>query len=265
MLMRRSIVLLAIGLLTGTGLAARAPEPLTRASVNAMAPETLSRRLFGELSGIMYRIPRFGHTVDRPDEPLQWLHFLTRPYTTEDGGVCGTTHLTVYFEALGEGRGARTVVRPWRIFTEQNFFLLNHARLRSAEPIADAERPRLERACAAQDPRNTRWFTAPDSSEVAEAARLFANLVEAARRGRSTAPLDCTPLASFGNPPVDEAACLQRIAHLDPTGLWEVRGCGRPLCISAVVDGGHIISFDFRLGEEPPIRITVEPNIVVTG
>jgi hypothetical protein len=263
--MRLAAALVAIVLSAGTGLRAREPAPLTRTRVLAMAPDTLSRRLFGDLSGIMFRIPRFGRLVDRPDQPLQWLHFLTRPYTTEDGGVCGTTHLTVYFQPVGARRGARTAVRPWRIFTEQNFFLLDHARLRSTEPIAGWERPRLERACAAQDPRITRWFTAPSSSDVAEAARRFADLVEAARHGRSTAPLDCTPLAAFGNPPVDEAACIQSIAQLDPAKIWEVHNCDRVFCVRAVVDGGYIISFDLRLGDAAPVRITVEPNIVLTG
>jgi hypothetical protein len=263
--MRLAAAFAAMALAAGPGLLAREPAPLTRTSVGEMTPQALSRRLFGDLSGIMFRIPRFGRLVDRPNEPLQWLHFLTRPYTTEDGGVCGTTHLTVYFQPVGARHGARTAVRPWRIFTEQNFFLLDHARLRNREPIADPERPRLENACAAQDPRNTRWFTAPGSSEVAEVARRFADLVEAARRGRSTAPLDCTPLASFGNPPVDEAECVRRIAHLDPAKIWEVRACDDRPCVSAVVDGGYIVSFNLRPGDAAPVRITVEPNIIVTG
>jgi hypothetical protein len=263
--MRLAATFVAIAFAAGTGLLAREPAPLTRTSVLAMAPDALSRRLFGDLSGIMFRIPGFGRLRDRPDQPLQWLHFLTRPYTTEDGGVCGTTHLTVYFHPVGARRGARTAVRPWRIFTEQNFFLLDHARLRSREAITDAERPRLEEACAAQDPRRTRWFTAPSSSEVAEAARRFADLVEAARHGRSTAPLDCTPLGTNGNPRVSETECIQSIAHMDPLKIWEVRACDRAFCVRAVVGDGYIISFDLNRAEAAPVRITVEPNIIVTS
>ena len=260
------IALLLTGFLTESALLAQAPVPLTRNSARAMTPETLSRRLFGDVSEILFPILYSGRAVDRLELPLQRLDFLSRPYATEEAGICGTTQVTVTFESVGRLRGARTLVRPRHIFSEPNYFLIDRPRVLRSEPVTDAERPQLNTLCAAQDPRTLPFFNAPSFSDAAQAARLLAELVDAAQSARANAPLNCSAMSAADHVPISGIQCLQDIAHLDPTKIWRVTQCVSPRnCLRVIVDTGIAVSFELQPGERAPARITLEPNIVVTS
>lgn len=92
------------------------------------------------------------------------------------------------------------------------------------------------------------------------AVRLIADLSEAARTARVTAPLDCAAMIENGAP-LSEAACLRLLARLGPNRIESVGDCrGRPDatggCIQVRARPADI-DFEFRRDPLGLLRIRV--------
>ena len=266
----RALAALALLALAGAAFAAQDAAPLTKNSVRAMAPEALTRRLFGELSRVMLPIAEPARTRPRPrpTRPLRSLSFLTVPRGSNDAGICESEVVTVGFEPAGPENGADTPVRPRAIGTSTQFFVRDAARMRQGGPVEAGEARALDAACAAADPRRARLISARGSSQVFVAVELVRELVEAARAGRATAPLDCDGFARPGeSAELTEAACLREVAGIGPEQVSSVEECGSPnpdyaACRRVVVANAFQIDFAFADGNRRLARIRIDPMIV---
>lgn len=263
--MRAASALLGLVLAAGPAFAAD-PPPLNWAAVRDMPPEALARQLFGEVGGIMYLRPHQAPTANgRPGLPLSRLSFLTRPRASYRAGVCETDWVAVEFEPVPFALGSDPAVRPRRFTVSTQFIVQDLAKVRDGGPSVD-EMPSLERACAAIDPREVSPVNAGSAFDVTGTVSLLADLIESARAGRATAPLDCRDHLGQA---LNEAMCLQNLARLQPERTYQalfladcVPGDATRYCRQASVwdySQGVDIKFEIVRGSDRPARITVTP------
>jgi hypothetical protein len=218
--------------------------------VRSMPPRVLARRLFGDLGRIM--LPAFfhGHPGRRPTRPLGFLEFVTVPRAASVEGMCETQWVTVYFEPAGAQRGADTPVRPRAITSSPGYIIRDLARVR-ANPAGDAENEsNADAACRAIDSRNEHSISGHDAFEVQAGLRALLALIDAAREGRSLAPLDCSDAVMDGAP-MGDAACLAAIGRL---GVGDIALIGSCASDAAGPRCHRIAAGEFEM------RLVMEPN-----
>lgn len=263
----RIAVLLLLLLAAAPVSAADKPVPLTRKSVRTMPDDELARRVFGDLGHVMFPERRRG--PERSDSMrLTRLDFLTRPRGSYRAGVCETDSIVVGFEPIPFPLGDDSPVRPYRFDKYENFFIQDFGSARGGDPPADEEAQRdLHSACSRIDPRSKRIIVARSAFEVVAGIDSLADLVEAARKSRALAPLECE---DHSGEPIAEAACLVDLARLDPLELYSaafVDGCNRKdpgvYCRSLKVHGpgGSMdVELEHKRGGPEPLRVRVKPS-----
>jgi hypothetical protein len=248
--------------------AADKPVPLTRESVRKMPDEELARRVFGDLGHVMYPQPRYEPRGARDPMWLRGLEFVTRPRGSYRAGVCETDSVHVGFEPLPFTLGDDPPVRPYRFDKYENFFIQDFSAARSGDPPADEEaKSELDSACREIDPRTKRLIAATTAFEVVAGLGSLAALIEAAKKGRALAPLECKDRSGE---PVAQSNCLVNLSHLDPLDLYRsafVDGCNRKdpqvYCRSLKVHDfgdGMDIDLEYKRGGEEPLRIQAKPS-----
>jgi hypothetical protein len=268
---RAAIAFLALLMTAGPAFAAE-PPPLNWGRVRDLPPEALARQLFGEVGRIMYLRPiQLPDLTRYPDLALRSLTFLTRPRASYRAGVCETDSVTVEFEPVPSALGPDPPVQPSRFELSTQFIVQDLAKVREGRS-SDDDRPALERACRAIDPRQVSLVAAESEYEVTGAVGLLAELVVAARAGRAPAPLECRSLAGEA---LREADCLRNIARLQPERTYHVElipdcvpGDATRHCRRALVGDSPQpvdVRFEVARGSERPTRITVTavPNMTV--
>ena len=197
------------------------PGTLNGAVLEDTPPEEITRRLFGDMSRIMYpAYPRRQRTSGSLG--VRALHFYTRPYGAGLSGICQTDLVVVMFEtSLGSLRRDDPPVQPARIAMYDNiYFVGDLARARAGE-VDD------EPSCSSIDPREVPHISGSRSGEVADAVQDFADLLDGARAGRRDVALDCQSLQGR---PLDERGCVALLARYRPERIHliaNVPGCGR--------------------------------------
>lgn len=251
---------------------AAAPGTITAAQLESTPPEELVRRLFGDMSHIIFPIYSQRQTI-RPHFGIRALQFYTRPYGAGLAGICQTDLLVVTFEpALDSLRREDPPVRPSRIHKYDNsYFVGDLARARTREVDHEG-------SCSGIDPRKVPLIVASRTGEVADAVGEFADLIDAARAGRTSVKLDCQ---SPRGEPLDGSGCLKLLAGYRPERIHTVAtvpGCGRgardAYCyrIETSIDigqsglevRGDAVEILFEsprsdAGPMPPSRVTVRP------
>jgi len=197
------------------------PGTLTAAQLEATPPEEVARRLFGDLSRIVY--PVYALPPGRsPLGGVRSLHFYTRPYGAGLSGICRTDLLIVLFErAPYTIAGDDPPVQPARIVMYDNsYFVSDLARARAGEIDHES-------SCSNIDPRTVPRIVASRPGEVADAVINFADLIDGARAGRVALALDCQGLAGEA---LDDRGCFALLSRYRPERIDSVSavpGCGR--------------------------------------
>jgi hypothetical protein len=227
------LVLLPAG---GTAIAQRSDVVLTKNEVRRMAPEAVTRRLFGGLAPLILPIADRGRRGVRPTRPLYRLYFLTRPSGTNWDGICQTDSIEVEFEPAGPAAGADTRVRPRRFVSTTFFFVPDPAGLRSPSRAEEPDDPasaqarweaRAEAACAHVDPRNVQLINASPEYQLT-ALRLLLDLTDDARAGRLAIPLDCSGIGPR-DASMSDAQCRASFAQLRLGTVDLITGCDPPM------------------------------------
>jgi hypothetical protein len=265
--MHGALALLALALAAPTAAAAADPPPLTWARLRTMTPEAVARSLFGDVGQIMYLRPFQMSGTAPPRWPLRSLSFLTRPRASYRAGVCETDWVDVEFEPAPFALGPDPGVRPRRFRVMTQYLVQDLAKVREGGPAVEEEAAALERACAVIDPREASAIIATTAFDITGTVGLLANLIDAARQGRTTAPILCR---DHNREPIAEADCLRNLARLRPERLASATltaGCGRNeidlYCRQASVwDGSEIVEvvFELRRGSQVPARVLVDPR-----
>jgi hypothetical protein len=197
------------------------PGTITAAQLESTPPEEMVRRLFGDLSHIIF--PAYSsQQVIRPPFGIRALHFYTRPYGAGLAGICQTDTIIVTFEPVpGYVRSDDPPVRPARIHRYDNsYFVADLARTRKREVDHEG-------SCSSIDPRTVPLIVASRSGEVVDAVADFADLIDSDRAGRATVQLDCQSPAGQA---LDQRGCLTLLARYRPERIHlitTVPGCGR--------------------------------------
>ena len=268
---------------------APAQEPLTEASLRAMPPDALTRRLLGEFGAVAFPLPPEQQMRVPDSHGMTWVRFLTRPRASFQQGVCETGFFTLLLEPLGapgpdtplrarsiSASGAAFIVqdvRAARTSTWPNWREDDLARLRETPAALDA-------ACAEIDPRQVELVFADHAHQVGRAVALVADLLESAGAGRSPAPAICQDGAGrrlsnddcLGSLAALRIGSLNHVEVLD--GCW---GMGRRgafalgnRCLRARLWDPQRrdrieIDFVFRWFRQELIRIDVRPRPVLVA
>ena len=197
------------------------PGTLNGAVLEDTPPEEITRRLFGDMSRIMYPVYPRGQRSSG-SRGVMALHFYTRPYGAGLSGICQTDLVIVMFEmAPGFLRRDDPPVQPARIAMYDNiYFVGDLARAREGEVDH-------EPSCSNIDPRTVPHINASRSGEVTDAVQDFADLLDGARGGRAGVALDCHNLQGE---PIDDRSCVALLARYRPERIHiihNVPGCGR--------------------------------------
>ena len=287
------------------GLVAAAAEPaprldedrpvLTRREVAAMTPEALTRKLFGDMAGMLYpvpsRLPEAGQRLRRGW--LESLEFLARPRRASRAGICETDALRVAFEPAWPrilamptpdraktapkeapapataGTGApRSIiddlpVQPRRITMSTRYFVHDVRLARRNEPPEEDAGPDLEAACASIDPREKPPIFASSDHDVGKGVELLSSLIDAARSGRLPAPAECR---DHQGARLTEQRCRTMLGQLDVDALLAVDiigkcADGRPelFCVRLDLRWETNLRFEMEPGKARPLRILLEP------
>jgi hypothetical protein len=247
---------------------------LTKNQVRAMAPDAVTRRLFGGLSPLILPIPDRGQPGVRPTRPLRSLSFLTRPSSTNWDGICQSEMIGVEFEPAGPPAGADTRVRPRRFASETYYFVPDPARLRPERPPEDAEDEdparrhgrwvaRADAACTGVDPRRVQLINARQPYHLF-ALPLLLDLADDARAGRPTVPLDCSGVSPRGAP-LGEAQCRARFAALRIGTIDMAADCSVPMAVVChqISIGGDQIEMRMTPNNQRLASAKIEAMIVV--
>lgn len=197
------------------------PGTLTAAELEATPPEEIARRLFGDLSRIVYPVyPRRQRTL--PMGGVRALQFYTRPYGAGLSGICQTDLLIVMFETAPYTlRRDDPPVQPARVALYDNsYFVADLARARAGEIDHQS-------SCSEIDPRTVPLIVASRPGEVTDAVTNFADLIDGARAGRVSVALDCQGLAGEA---LDDRSCFALLSRYRPERIDSVSavpGCGR--------------------------------------
>jgi len=197
------------------------PGTLTAAELEATPPEEIARRLFGDLSRIVYPVyPRRQRTL--PMGGVRALQFYTRPYGAGLSGICQTDLLIVMFETAPYTlRRDDPPVQPARVALYDNsYFVADLARARAGEVDHQS-------SCSETDPRTVPLIVASRPGEVTDAVTNFADLIDGARAGRVSVALDCQGLAGEA---LDDRSCFALLSRYRPERIHAVSsvpGCGR--------------------------------------
>lgn len=251
--------------------AAQERPPLTWERLRDTPPQQITRELFGEFGEGLYLLPgQIPTRLGRFNLPLRYLRFQSRPRASYRAGLCETDWISVELEPVPPTlERLEPGVRPRRLSLLTNYIIQDLAKVRVGGPSVD-EMPDLERACAAIDPRETPTIVAETAFDITGTLPLLADLIEAARKGRTTAPLTCQ--GDAGDMP--QAECLRLLAALKPEAITTAdlqNGCGRKdtevSCYTAGAwhDGRDIrIAFEIRRGgggKPALISLTVDPDL----
>ena len=229
------LLLLSAG---GAAFAQRSDVVLTKNEVRAMAPEVLTRRLFGGLATLVLPIPDRGQPGVRATRPLRSLGFLMRPSRTNWDGVCQTESIAVEFELAGPEAGADTRVRPRRFSSRPLYFVPDAAMLRPPSRADDPDDPtqvearraaRADGVCAGVDPRRTHLIGASPEYRLT-ALRLLLDLGDDARADRATVPLDCGEIGPE-NARLTDAQCRTLFARLRVGDVDTIADCDPPRAV----------------------------------
>ncbi|TFI57253.1 hypothetical protein E2493_16255 [Sphingomonas parva] len=254
---------------------------LTRREVQAMTPDALTGKLFGDMAGMLYPVP-YAIPERRRSARRSWLtslEFLTRPRATYRAGVCETDALRVEFvpaivRVMPERSPAqrsptheRTApaphdgaadwpVEPRRITLRTRYFVQDAALARRDEPPGEGQSGALDVACAAIDPRERPPIFAGSEHEAASGVRLLSSLIDDNRR-RGTMPLECIDLsgARLGN-----EACRNAIRALDVDALIDVQTIAKctaepdVYCVRLGLRWDRDLRFEMRQGIASPLR-----------
>lgn len=283
-------LILALAAATPAG----AQEPLTEASLRAMPPDALTRRLLGDFAAVAFPLPPEQQTRGPDDEGMIWFRFLTRPRASPEPGVCATEHLTIVFQPLGLP-GPNTPLRPRSMAMTPAVFIVQDVRTartsqwpnwpedrldRRSDTRRNEARARLNAACAEIDPRQIELVSADHAHQVGRAVALVADLLESAQAGRAPAPATCQDGAGR---PLSNHDCLRALAALRLESLHRVKvvdgcwGMDRPRALAyynrcfrawlwdpqrrARIE----IDFGFNWGRQELVRIDVRPLPVLTA
>ena len=223
--------------------------------------EQLVRRVFGPLDSF----PHVSHrqSLDRSaPHGRATLWFWSRPRAGGHAGVCRTDRLIVLFETGPFYVGDRKdpAMGPTR-FDMQSYFIVEN-RKEAFGPYDPKERKsfELDDACSRLDPRRDS-VAADHASQLVRALKLVEALGDAARAGRKLAPLDCTRLNWNGEPPADDAACLNALKGLRQHSVGWVQDCrprrAAPGGCTQVLADDWFIEFDHGVGGDT-IRIVID-------
>ncbi|HEY7809433.1 MAG TPA: hypothetical protein VIA98_03525 [Allosphingosinicella sp.] len=262
---RRALLLLVLAGCAGQAAAAE-PPPLTWDRLSDMTPEAVAHELFGAFGDGLYlvggQLPKRG---DRFGYPLRHLSFLSQPRASYRAGVCETDWIQVELAPLPPTlEQLEPGLRPRAPKLHTNYIVQDLAKVRDGGPSVD-EMPALEEACAAINPLEAPTILAETAFDITGTVGHVADLVEAAREGKTTAPLACT--GDEGAMP--EAECLRMLATLKPETITTAHleaGCGRKEAdVSCRTAGARYIDREIRIvfetrrrGGGKPARITVE-------
>ena len=258
-----SLAFVASLLIGGCAAEASGPKPLTRDWLRSTPPEKIATDLFGELGRSLFLVPgQIPGADDRLPLPVRSLSFQMRPRASYRAGLCETDWIRVELEPVPVTLALEDGVRPRRLTVLTNYIVQNLAKVREGGPSVD-EMPELERACAAIDPTGTPSIVAGSAFDITGTVPLVADLVEAARNGRSTAPLQCE--GDEGAMP--EVECLRMLAAVRPEAIATATldaGCGRKAtdvyCRTARTwhrDRELSIAFEMQRGGRVPVRVGV--------
>ena len=282
--------------------AAPAPRPddhgpvLRRSEVAAMTPETLTRKLLGDMAQILYLVP-FRLPQPRDRLRLEWLgplDFLTRPRRASRAGLCETDALRVTFEyawprivaipsdpvvsadrreALappGEGTTKPPLIvddyplQPRRITMSTRYFVHDRGMARRNEPPEEEARAELDAACAAIDPRDKPPIFAGFDHEAGQGVELLSALIDAARAGRLPPPAECSDRQ--GARLADEE-CLNQLRQLDVDALISVDTIAKCVpamperyCVRLGLRWDRVLNFEMAPGKQKPLRIHLAPE-----
>lgn len=290
--MLRLALLLTLALAVATPGAAE--EPLTEASLRAMPPDALARRLLGDFAAVAFPLPSEQQTRGPDDEGMIWFRFLTRPRASPEPGVCATEHLTMVFQPLGMP-GPNTPLRPRSMAMTPATFIVQDVQTartslwpnwpedlhdRRSDTRRNEARARLDPACVEIDPRQIELVFADHAGQVGRAVALVADLLEAAQAGRTPVPATCQDLARS---PLSNGDCLRLLAALRVGSLNHVElvdscwGMDRPggfelenRCLRVWLWDPQRrdrieIDFIFRWFRQELIRIDVRPRPVLVA
>jgi hypothetical protein len=264
--MRIIALLLILFSAAGAALAPRGGVVLTKNEVRRMAPETVARRIFGELGPLMLPVADRGEAGVRPTRPLRRLFFYTLPHGANIAGMCRTELMVVEFEPAGPLAGADTPVRPRRITSAPAYFVRDRARLRAGDPNEDEaeDDDRIDAACAAIDPRRAHIIRAQHEYQLGIGLQLLLDLAEAARAGRALVPLDCSSLAEIGTPLTD-TQCLAEFARLGLDAVVLISPCDPPAAIVChrLFVGGYQVDLGMTPNNQRLARARIDALIVV--
>jgi hypothetical protein len=262
-LKRRALLLLT---LFGAEPAAAEPPPLTWERLTALTPKAVAREVFGAFGDGLYlvggQLPKRG---DRFGRPLRYLSFLSQPRASYRAGVCETDWIQVELAPLPPTlERLEPGLRPRAPKLLTNYIVQDLAKVREGGPSVD-EMAALEEACAAIDPLGASTIVAETAFDITGTVGHVAGLVEAAAKGRTMAPMNCTG----DNGAMPEAECLRMLATLKPEAISTAHleaGCGRKEAdVSCRTAGAWYQDRDLRIvfetrrgGGGKPALITVE-------
>ena len=270
--MRLLVLLLVVLSAGGTAIAQRSNVVLTKTEVRRIAPEVVTRRLFGGLAPLILPIPDRGEPGVRPTRPLRRLYFLTRPSPANLEGICQTDSIVVEFEPAGPPAGPDTRVRPRRFVSTTLFFVPEPAALRPASAADEPDDPqaaqamraaRAEAACRRVDPRRAGLISASPEYRLF-ALRLLLDLTEDARAGRLAIPLDCSEI-SPQDAPLSDAQCRDRFAGLRVGDVVSITDCDPPLAVVChrLTVGGYQVDLVMMPNNQQLARARITELIVV--
>jgi hypothetical protein len=275
-----------LGLLLSLTLAPAAPaeaqEPMTEASLRAMPPDLLSRRLLGESAALAFPLPAEQQVRGPDDFGRTSVIFLLRPRGSTTPGICEAGSLVVQFEPLG-APGPNTPLRLHSMDTSRSSFIVRDSAIARSGSWPDVPaqsyaqlietQKGADLACAGIDPRQVQLVYADGAGPVARAVALVANLLDSARAGRTPVPARCQ---DEQRQPLSNDDCLRTLAALRTESLIHVfvdgcegvdpRAAAVPdiLCLRAWLWDQHHermeIAFVFHWGRQELIRI-VERSI----
>ena len=264
--MRILALLLVLVMTGGVALAQRGGVTLTKTEARAMAPDVLTRRVFGGLAPLMLPVAEGGQPGTRPTRPLRRLYFYTLPYGANVAGMCQSEIVAVEFMPAGPPAGADTLVRPRRITGQPVYFVRDQARLRAGDPNEDEaeDEGRIDAACAAIDPRRAHTIGARNEYQLGVALRLLLDVAEAARGGRALVQLDCSGLIGPGDQ-LNDPQCLARFAELGLDDVFEIVPCDPPggsVCHRLFV-GAYQVDLTMAPNNQRLAGAKIEPMVIV--
>ncbi|MEA3014557.1 MAG: hypothetical protein QOD42_3102 [Sphingomonadales bacterium] len=265
----RATALLTLLLAAPAPAAAQDQEPLTAARIRAMPAETLARRLLGDSGAIVYPMQPVSPTRgDRADgDGPQSVSYYTRPRVALRAGICETDFLYVILAPTG-APGPDTPLLVRQVRTSGVFIVQDVARVRQGGEPSDAERAALDAACAAIDPREAEIALADNAEQLGHAITLTADLLTAARAGRTGVPLGCR---DGDERRIAQIACLRGMTELRTETIHNVElidecdddaelSCVQAWLWDARHSGRVEIRFALRWGTQTLVRIDVRPR-----